>query len=115
MTLTRRNLLKNGVIAGGAVAVPVAAKTMAPPAVVVFDSRDVRSRTFAALAGCSVLDVAQEDEKFWNGVRSVEPKGRVEGLTSWSDWVLVRGLLEERGLRVKQQEQTGNLFRWTMA
>ncbi len=42
-------------------------------------------------------------------------EGPVGGLTGWSDWVIVRGLLQEKGKRVKSQRQAGALFHWSMA
>jgi len=43
------------------------------------------------------------------------PRGRVVGLTSWSDLVLARGLLEEKGLRLRAQARCGRLFYWEMS
>jgi hypothetical protein len=115
MRMNRRTLLKSGAVAGGIAAAPVAAGAFIPPALIVFDGRVLSSRAFAHKMGGRRLDIAQEDILFWRNLRATNKGGRIEGLTSWSDWVLVRGLLEEKGLRVKQEAKAGKLFRWTMA
>ncbi|MBB3861644.1 hypothetical protein GGQ88_002932 [Novosphingobium hassiacum] len=45
----------------------------------------------------------------------------VTGLTRWSDWTVLRGLLEERGLRTTEETRVpgrlsgrDHLFRWSM-
>jgi hypothetical protein len=114
MRIDRRSLLKSGAVAGGIVAAPVAARAFKPQALTIFDSRALPSRAFAHGQRGAKIDVAQEDAQLWRSLRTAS-KGRIEGLTSWSDWVLVRGLLEERGLRVKAEAKAGTLFRWTMA
>ena len=86
------------------------------PKLVVFDSRLPAS---VALARTSVasIDVAHEDARFWRGLRGLD-RGPVAGLTRWSDFVTVRGFLEERGLRLKAQTPLPgqpHLFRWEMA
>ncbi|WP_428410337.1 hypothetical protein [Hyphococcus sp.] len=45
--------------------------------------------------------------------------GPLHGVTSWSDYVLLRGLAEEHGLRLREEMQLQaegkTLFRWVMA
>lgn len=46
--------------------------------------------------------------------------GAIEGYTSWSDYVLLRGLAEEQGLRLRAEAQLRGgagktVFRWIMA
>jgi hypothetical protein len=106
-------LLKSGALAGGIVAAPVAARAFDRPTLTIFDSRALPSHAFGHGQRGPKIDVAQEDAMLWRSLRMAS-KGRVEGLTSWSDWVLVRGLLEEKGLRVKHEAKAGKLFRWTM-
>ncbi len=115
MRINRRSLLKSSAVAGGLIAAPVAARAFSPPPLTFFDSRILSSRAFAHHARGGKIDVALEDGAFWRNVRTTNRPGRVEGLTTWSDWVLVRGLLEEKGLRVKTESKAGTLFRWTMA
>jgi len=47
-------------------------------------------------------------------------RGAIQGYTSWSDYILMRGLGEEQGLRLRAEAQlrhNGNkpVFRWVMA
>jgi hypothetical protein len=115
MKINRRNLLKSSAVIGSLATAPLAARAINAPALTLFDSRLPASRAFAGFVGGLKIDIADEDSRMWRTLRNARKNGRVEGLTSWSDWVLVRGLLEERGLRVKQEKPTGKLFRWTMA
>jgi hypothetical protein len=39
----------------------------------------------------------------------------VSGLTSWSDFVQVRGVLQEKGKRLRLESRRGKLFYWEMA
>lgn len=115
MILSRRSL-----IVSGAAAVTVAAvgrsrlAAAAPPALVVYDSRRPDSLAFARSITAPRIDIAREDANFWRAVRSVTVDGTVVGLTSWSDWVLVRGMLEEKGKRLRREQQVGRLFQWAM-
>ena len=113
MRINRRTLLKNGSLVAGIVATTGAGRAFEGPAIIIYDSRDLKSRAFAYRKPGPKIDVAQEDVQMWRSLRTIN-KRRVEGLTIWSDWVLVRGLLEEKGLRVKQEAKIGSLFRWTM-
>ena len=114
MKIDRRSLLKSATVASGIIAVPAAVRAFQKPAFVIFDSRSIESSAFAYGQAVSRIDVAQEDVQMWRSLRAIG-KGRIEGLTGWSDWVVVRGLLEENGLRVKTETKAGKLFRWTMA
>jgi hypothetical protein len=114
MSIDRRSLLKSSAVVSGIVAVPAAARAFKAPALIVFDSREPKSRAFADGKPGPRIDVAHEDSQMWRSLRSVS-KRQIEGLTIWSDWVLARGFLEERGLRVQQEVKMGGLFHWTMA
>jgi hypothetical protein len=116
MTLSRRSLIKSGAAAAAATAAsgPIAAAS-AMPALVVFDGRSPLSRAFANTHFAPVIDVAIEDDNLWRTLRSAAPTGSITGMTGWSDWVVVRGLLEEKGKRLKSEKQSGTLFLWTMA
>ncbi|MEP7351117.1 MAG: hypothetical protein ABI668_14350 [Sphingorhabdus sp.] len=115
MILSRRSLIKTGVVAT-AIATTTARVLAAPqPALVIYDSRLPQSSAFARVWRTRKIDVAHEDARFWRALRTVSRDGAILGITSWSDWVIVRGLLEEKGMRVKQEAASGTLFRWTMA
>jgi hypothetical protein len=114
MILSRRHVLKSGVataiVAGGGMS-QIASAT---PGLLVYDSRIPASAAFALSHAVPAIDIAQEDAALWRNVRGIAQPGAVAGLTGWSDWVVIRGLLEENGLRMATQTQQGRLFRWTM-
>lgn len=115
MILSRRNLLASGAAAATTAAVGGSRFAAdAPSALVVYDSRRADSLAFARSIAAPRIDIAQEDGNFWRAVRSIAVDGAVVGLTGWTDWVLVRGMLEERGKRMRHQARVGRLFQWTM-
>lgn len=73
----------------------------------IFDSRLPESRNFAAQAkadGLRLFDIAGEEENLWDRARAgfgLAEGEAVAGMTRWSDWLIVRGLLHERGRRVR--------------
>lgn len=114
MILSRRNLLASGAAAATVAAVGGSRLAAAPPALVVYDSRRADSLAFARSIAAPRIDVAREDANLWRAVRGVAVEGIVVGLTGWSDWVLVRGMLEEKGKRLRREARAGRLFQWTM-
>ena len=119
MRLSRRSMLKGSALAGSAIAAPAFAASMGEAPLVVFDSRIPESLAFAATqAGSQRFDLAQGIEN----ARSLPKIAQsVTGLTRWSDWTALRGLLEEQGLRLKEDMRAASplsgrthLFRWTM-
>lgn len=113
MKLSRRSLLKSGA-AAAVLVVPAIPPATAMPALVVFDSRHPASRALAKGMGLPTLDISREDANFWRGLRGVLPAGAVIGLTGWSDFVIARGMLEEKGRRLVEEVPYGALFRWKM-
>lgn len=114
MKLSRRSLIKVGAVASLAASGTARAMAGAAPVLVIYDSRLPESRAFAALIPAPRIDVAQEDARFWASLRAAAPKGRIAGLTRWSDLVVVRGYLEEQGRRLRHEMRQGMLFRWDM-
>lgn len=114
MTLSRRNVLKSGVATAIVASGGMSQIASAAPGLLIYDSRIPASATFAFDHAIPAIDIAQEDAALWRNVRSIAQPGAVAGLTGWSDWVVIRGLLEEKGLRMATQTQQGRLFRWTM-
>lgn len=116
MILSRRYLLASGGAAATVVAIGGSRLAAAAPlpTLVVYDSRRADSLTFARSIAAPRIDIAREDGNLWRAVRNVSVDGPIVGRTGWSDWVLVRGMLEERGKRVRREEQVGRLFQWTM-
>ncbi len=113
MTFTRRRVLQGS---GAAIAAFGTAPVIAfgDTDLALFDSRHRASCSFADRHKAT-LDVAQEDTRLWQTLRQAPLPNRIEGLTAWSDWVVVRGLLEERGKRVRTEVRRGDLFHWTMS
>ncbi len=114
MKLSRRNLIKSTAAATVVAAASAKAGSAAAPALFVYDSRSAESRALAKRHLCPSIDVAKEDANFWSSLRTLSPSGPVIGLTSWSDLVMVRGFLEEKGLRLKSEKPRGALFHWSM-
>lgn len=117
MRTDRRGVLKGGALAGVAAAVPLAARAADADALVVYDGRLAESASFAGGQG---IDLAQVSLREAHGL--LAGAARVEGLTRWSDWTVLRGLLEEQGLRRSAETHVGaplsghdGLLRWTMA
>jgi hypothetical protein len=121
MNLSRRTMLK-GAATIGAVGTAPAILAGAGSALTIYDSRIAESRTFARGRTPS-LDVATLDQTRWAELRGeLATTQRVAGLTGWSDWIVARGLLEERGLRLRLEQRVAapvsgraHLFRWDMA
>jgi hypothetical protein len=86
-----------------------------PQALLVYDSRLPQSRALRSAYAGRVLDLAYEQVNLWRNLRNLRPGGRVVGLTSWSDYVQVRSLLEERRSRLRAEARCGRLFYWEMA
>lgn len=117
MKVDRRTLIKTGAIAAVASTATVKSAAAGEPALVVYDSRLPESIAFASALPGAKLDVAHEDRNFWTTLRRGAPKGRVVGLTRWSDLVVVRGELEVQGKRLKMERQSDPHapFHWEMA
>ncbi len=118
MRLTRRTMLRSTLIA--AVAATQAGRTTAAAlsaaAIVwrVFDSRFSARRAWQGSDGGRVIDLAHDRANRWVRLRGMHPAGRVAGMTTWSDFVQVRGLLQEKGRRLRVEERSGDLFYWEM-
>lgn len=125
MSLTRRSLLKSGAALSAATALPTAARAVTGqvPDLLVYDSRLPESR--AAMQGKTAaltIDLADMEAANWAPLRTLPPAIRsAQGLTGWTDWVLLRGTLEDRGLRFKSETSVpapvsgrAHLFRWEM-
>lgn len=117
MRMDRRGVLKGGALAGVAVAVPVCARAAEGVALVVYDSRLPESASFGGGHGIDLAHVSLRDA---HGL--LASAVQVEGLTRWSDWTVLRGLLEEQGLRRTAETRLqaplsghDGLLRWSMA
>ena len=109
--VTRRALL--GGVAGvtGLATVPTAF-TRSKPTLHIHDSRlsTPRPRSIA------LHDIAGEDASLWRASRdlALAPGDRVTGVTRWTDYVNLRGLLGERGLRTRRVTLAGSIATWEM-
>jgi TAT (twin-arginine translocation) pathway signal sequence len=115
MSISRRTILKGAAAIGAATAVPAMAANTKPNCTVI-DSRIPASLRFAKNAAGPVIDIAHEDATFWRNLRAA-PAGAVTGITRWSDFVMIRGVLEEQGKRLRDEthDPSSELFRWTMS
>ncbi len=78
-------------------------------------ARDLALKTSQAKVTALKGDLVQ----LWKA-RIGDHRGAIHGYTSWSDYILLRGLGEEQGLRLRAEAQLryqGNkpVFRWIMA
>jgi hypothetical protein len=118
MTITRRMLLKSAVFAAAAATetgwVVAAVSASSPIELRIFDSQAPASRDWLGPHVDWAVDVSIERSNRWTQLRAVKPRGRVLGLTTWSDFVQVRGLFEEKGKRLQHESRSGRLFYWEM-
>lgn len=121
MRTTRRGLLKGSALAGAAVAIPVAARAATVPALLVFDSRLAESADYVrGAAAVQRIDLAKVSLRTVH--QALAGAERIEGITRWSDWTVLRGLLESDGLRRASEARLAaplsghdGLWRWSMA
>lgn len=124
MKFDRRTAIKGSAVLGAGAALPLsAARAAVDRPLAIFDSRLAESRAFLdARQALTALDIAGEEGGLWEAARRIAPRpNAVEGLTRWSDYVQLRELFEEQGLRVAAERKLpaplaghGELFRWTM-
>jgi hypothetical protein len=118
MIVSRRTMLAgSGIVLGAAAVLPMGTRSRRAT-LHIHDSR---------LAGigqsCNALathDIAREEAGLWRASRAltVVLGDIVSGETRWSDWVAMRGLLGERGLRERvvtlHQTAFGTVVTWQM-
>ena len=116
MSITRRAMLQLALVSAATLATGTSNAIAVPPqALLVYDSRLPQSCALRSAHVGRVLDLAYEQANLWRNLRNLRPGGRVVGLTSWSDYVQVRSLLEERRSRLRAETRFGRLFYWEMA
>lgn len=124
MKLDRRTTMKGSALLGASALLPLSvARATTDQPLMVYDSRLSETHTFVdGRQGHAKLDIAREEGRLWQAARESGPRQRkVEGLTRWSDYVQLRELFEEQGLRVVAERKLaaplagrGELFRWSM-
>jgi hypothetical protein len=116
VSITRRAMLQGALVAAATLATGTSNAIAVPPrALLVYDSRLPQSCALRSAYAGRVLDLAYEQVNLWRNLRNLRPGVRVVGLTSWSDYVQVRSLLEERRSRLRAETRFGRLFYWEMA
>jgi hypothetical protein len=118
MIVTRRTMIAgSGVVFGAATIMPPGVNARAAT-LHVHDSRlpNIQPSRRAQ----ATHDIANEEALLWRASRSLNiVRGNiVTGETRWSDWVALRGLLAERGLRERATEMhktsMGTIVVWEM-
>ena len=109
--VTRRALLGGAAGVTGLAAMPMAFANPGPD-LHIFDSR----LDSAPPSARATHDIANEDATHWRASRdlAVKPGVSVKGVTHWSDWVILRSLFNERGLRTRSLSMTGSIATWEM-
>jgi hypothetical protein len=116
VSITRRAMLQLALVSAATLATGTSNAIAVPPqALLVYDSRLPQSSALRSAHAGRVLDLAYEQANLWRNLRNLRPGGRVVGLTSWSDYVQVRSLLEEQRSRLRAETRFGRLFYWEMA
>lgn len=120
MAVDRRTMLA----AGGAAAIlgpvrPAQAEAARRPAILIFDSRSVEARAEASRTfGHRLVALGDDPVRIWRDVIA-NHMGPIAGVTRWNDYLILRGLAEERRLRLRSEERlatTGGamIVRWRM-
>lgn len=113
--LTRRTMLQGLLIAAGAAGAGASAWVgQDSMARAVFDSRIPDSLRWRDRLALPSIDIARQHANLWKELRAFAAGGTVAGLTRWSDHVLARSLLQEKGLRLRFQAHRGSLYYWEM-
>jgi hypothetical protein len=118
MIVNRRTMIAGSGVAIGAIAMMPAAVNARTATLHIHDSRlDYVSKSHVAQA---THDIADEEAQLWRTSRAltVVRGDTVTGATRWSDWVALRGLLAERGLRERTSKlhttAMGTIVIWEM-
>lgn len=117
----RRGMLALGATALAAASGPALAALPEPQgnSVLIFDPASPEARALAAPArGYRLIALDRDPVRLWRDALA-DHRGPVAGLTRWSDYVMLRGLAEERGLRIRHEErvsvaQGAMIVRWQM-
>lgn len=110
-------------LGAAALAMPAFAKASPTPALAILDSRLADAAQFrldCAARDIPLLDLARDEHRLLDPSRLDVAAGRqVIGLTGWSHFVMLRGMLHEKGLRVVSETRIDrgprSLFEWAMA
>jgi len=120
--LDRRTALIAGVAfaAGTLTGAASAATRQSQATVLLFDPAVQEARALAGAAnGPRLVAVAGDPMRLWRQ-KLAGNTGPIRGITRWSDYLVLRGLAEEQGLRVRREEQVETaggpmILDWSMA
>lgn len=123
LTMKRRDMLAGSAAASGLLSIGVAKNAdgaaFDETSLTVFTDDFPQARDLARKTMQSTLVPLKGDLIYLFNARIARYRGAIQGYTSWSDYVLLRGLAEERGLRLRAEAQLSGagrtLFRWVMA
>ena len=110
-------------LGGGALLAPATASAgVSKPScgILLFDPASPQARAMAKQAyGQQLIALKGDPVRLWRDRLAAAP-GPIGGITSWSDYIILRGLAAERGLRVRNEEHVAvpgkaMLVRWTAA
>jgi hypothetical protein len=110
-------------LGGAALLVPAVASagaTRPASGIMLFDPASAEARAMAKDArGQRLIPLKGDPVRFWRDSLA-DVAGPIGGITSWSDYVMLRGLAAEQGLRVRSEEHIAvagkpMLVRWTAA
>jgi hypothetical protein len=118
MIVNRRTMIAGSGVAFGAITMMPGGAHARAATLHVHDSR--LPHVPEAPAARATHDIADEEAQLWRTSRTLNvARGDiVTGATRWSDWVALRGLLAERGLRERAAELNktakGTIVIWAM-
>jgi hypothetical protein len=118
--IDRRAALGLGGAALLAPAVASASTTPRASGILLFDPASPEARTIARAArGQRLIALEGDPVRLWRDTLRDTP-GPIGGITRWSDYLILRGLAAEQGLRIRQEdyvpvEGKPMLVRWTAA
>ena len=122
--LDRRGVLALGGAAVAAGVVPAAAAARrargAASGMLVFDPSSAEARATAAnMRGHRLVALEGDPVRLWRA-HLAEAPGPLHGVTRWSDYLILRGLAEERGQRLRSEARVVTtrgpmIVRWSMA
>lgn len=121
MRVSRRAAMIGAGLGAAAMAAPAFAKPARATALAIYDSRLPEADLFeskCALEAVPLIDLAREDILSLRRI-GLRAGDRVIGMTGWSQFVLLRGMLQEKGLRVRKEDRADrrrrSVFEWAMA
>jgi hypothetical protein len=115
----RRTVMKAGGAIAAATLLPAGVQAAGNAATILFDPALPRAATLASAETGRQVALEGDRVRFWRArMRGVT--GPIAGFTSWSDYLLLRGLAEEQGLRLRREVDfspsvTGTLIGWLVA